>query len=177
MLKNSMESIFTEDSYYQLASYGSGLQDAAGIIRFPLHCVAKAVCGHITKPFFPILRCQLAEEFCQEPLRSWPWLLVAHGFSLAWPLTVTSPTGWGQVGVMLVGGFLLLSPWIQGGAVCFRAQKFEATIWYPHPPTLCVWEVINHTPCFELAFPPAPVAFQITSSEGIAHELALEVCL
>lgn len=72
MLKNSMESIFTEDSYYQLASYGSGLQDAAGIIRFPLHCVAKAVCGHITKPFFPILRCQLAEEFCQEPLRSWP---------------------------------------------------------------------------------------------------------
>lgn len=53
MLKNSMESVFTEDFYYQLAGYGSGLQDAAGMIRFPLHCVAKAVCGHITKPFFP----------------------------------------------------------------------------------------------------------------------------
>ena len=77
-----MEFIFTEDSYYQLAGYGPGLQDVADMIHFCLHCVVKAVCGQTTKPLFLVLRCQLAEECCKEPLHPRPWLLVAHGSSL-----------------------------------------------------------------------------------------------
>lgn len=87
-----MEFIFTEDSYYQLAGYRSGLQDVADMIHVPLHCVAKAVCGQMTKTLFPVLRCQLPEECCRES----PWILGSW-----WPmvplwcqrLTVTSPTG------------------------------------------------------------------------------------
>lgn len=34
-----------EDSYYLLSGYRSGIQDVAGMFSFPLHCVAKSVCG------------------------------------------------------------------------------------------------------------------------------------
>jgi len=75
-----MELIFTGDSYYELASYGSGLQDVADMIHFPLNSVAKAVCGETTKTLFPVLHCQVAGECCREPRV--PWLLVAPGSSL-----------------------------------------------------------------------------------------------
>lgn len=54
MLKNSMELIFTEDSYYQLAGYRSGLRDVADTIHFPLHFVAKALCGQTTNSLSPV---------------------------------------------------------------------------------------------------------------------------